>query len=448
MAGLAARTAGESVLARLRRGDEDPETAVVRAERYVELLGRSKGALMKVGQLMSFVSLGSAMPEENRALFEAAMSKLQANAPPMAPELAAQVLESELGAGPDALFAAFDPIPLAAASIGQVHAGRLHDGTEVAVKIQYPGVAAAIDADLRNTELIAVLLQLVRSFVPGVTRLDPRAIADEISERVLEELDYVTEAKNQTLFARAYEGHPFIHVPKVVDELSTSRILTQELARGTNWHEALRAERALRDSWGEAIYRFFFGSLRRFGAFYADPHPGNYLFHEDGTVTFLDFGCVKFFSALQVEQLTAVIKSVARQNADGIREALITTGVFDSASAPSPEEVAEWYRGPLEFFEGPQPVTLNRERLAASIRAQYSPVGPSGSVVRRMQTPGEWVFLSRIDLGLLSVLTALEATNDWLAIEEEMDFAGPPATEWGRRDATFWAARAAPAFSR
>jgi predicted unusual protein kinase regulating ubiquinone biosynthesis (AarF/ABC1/UbiB family) len=436
------------VLARLRRRNEDPEESIVRAERYVELLGRSKGALMKVGQLMSFVSLGSAMPEENRAVFEAAMSKLQANAPPMAPELAAKVLKSELGQEPHLLFAEFDPVPLAAASIGQVHAARLHDGTEVAVKVQYPGVAAAIDADLRNTELIAVLLQLVRSFVPGVTRLDPRAMAEEISARVLEELDYVAEARNQTLFANAYDGHPFIHVPKVVPELSTAKVLTQELMRGAGWHDALNAERALRDSWGEVIYRFFFGSLRRFGAFYADPHPGNYLFHDDGTVTFLDFGCVKYFSTEQVAQLTAVIKAVARQNPEGIREAMIANGVFDRSVAPPADEIAEWYRGPLEFFEGPQPVTLTRERLAQSIRAQYSPIGPSGGVVRRMQTPSDWVFLSRIDLGLVSVLAALGATNDWLAIEEEMDFGASPATEWGRQDACFWANRAAPAFRR
>ena len=229
----------------------------------------------------------------------------------MAPELASEVIEAELGAPPETLFAEFARRPLAAASIGQVHSARLHDGRKVAVKVQYPGAGAAIAADLKNTELIAVFIQLLRSFVPGLTRSDPRAFAAEITARISEELDYRVEASNQLLFAAAYRGHPFFHVPEVVEDLSTRRVLTQELSEGMSWPEALLCDQALRDQWSESIFRFVFGSIRRLKAFNADPHPGNYHFHEDGSVTFLDFGCVKHLSDTQAAGITEIIRSAS-----------------------------------------------------------------------------------------------------------------------------------------
>ena len=431
---LVARTAGESVVDRLRRKDPDPETLVRRADRYVELLGRSKGALMKVGQLMSFVTLSTAVPDESRATFQAAMGRLQAEAPPMAFELAAEMIRADLGERPEVLFEEFDPVPLAAASIGQVHAATTRDGQRVAVKVQYPGVAAAIEADLKNTELLAVLFQLMRSFVPGA-HFDMRSMAVEITARVSEELDYVNEARNQMFFADAYAHHPFFRIPRVRPEYSSRHVLTQEFATGLRWADALGADKHLRDSWAEVLYRFYFGSLRMLGAFYADPHPGNYFFHEDGTVTFLDFGCVKYFPPERVALLTDVIKAVVSNDRAALRQAFVAQGAFDDTTGPSADEIAEWYAGPLLFFHDPQPVTLSTERLAEAIRTQYSPFGSSGTVVRRLRTPGDLVFLSRIDLGLISLMAELEATNDWLAVGMEMDFDAPPATELGRRHA-------------
>jgi predicted unusual protein kinase regulating ubiquinone biosynthesis (AarF/ABC1/UbiB family) len=438
VAGMAARTAGESVLARLRRVEPTPEEYARRAERYVELLGRSKGALMKAGQLMSFVSFTASVPEENRALFQAAMSRLQTSAPPMAPELATEVVELELGQAPERLFAEFDASPLAAASIGQVHAARMHDGTPVAVKIQYPGVGAAIAADLKNTELLGVMFQLMRSFVPGLTRSDPRSMAAEISERITEELDYRIEARNQTLFADAYRGHPFIHVPRVMTELSSERVLTQELATGARWNEALQAPEDLRNTWAEVIHRFFFGGMRRLNAFYADPHPGNYLFREDGGVSFLDFGCVKHFTPAQIADFTDIVRSIVGDDPEALREVFVRQGVFDDRTGPSAEDIVQWYRGPFELFTSPQPFLVTPEWLARMIEVQYSPTGPSGSVVRSLQPPGEFVFLSRIDLGLMSVLAELRACHDWRAIEQEMDFGAGPATALGEAEAAFW----------
>ncbi|MGA9876903.1 MAG: AarF/ABC1/UbiB kinase family protein, partial [Solirubrobacteraceae bacterium] len=282
LAALTARTAGEAVVVGLRSkltGTDSTEFHVRTAERYTELLGRSKGALMKAGQMFSFMSLGPVVGEEFQSTYQAALTRLRNDAPPMAPELARETLERELGRPTESAFAEFDWEPLAAASIGQVHAARLHDDRAVAVKIQYPGVAAAIRADLQNSELLATFIGLIGGLSPRKLSLNPREAAQELSARITEELDYRAEATNQADFAELYRGHPFIHIPEVIGELCTDRVLTQELMQGRSWSEALTAEQELRDSWAEAIHRFIYGTYHYFYMSNADPHPGNYLFH-------------------------------------------------------------------------------------------------------------------------------------------------------------------------
>ena len=202
---------------------------------------------------------------------------------------------------------------MAAASIGQVHAAHLPDGREVVVKVQYPGVGDAIRADLQNTELIASFARLAAKLSPIRITADPTAIAEEITERITEELDYRIEAANQTEFRAHYEGHPFIRIPEVVPELSTERVLVMDHHDGLRWTAALEQPQELKDTWGEVINRFVFGSLYDFGAFNADPHPGNYLFHDDGGVTFLDFGCVKRFSPEQVAAMRRISQAGLRR---------------------------------------------------------------------------------------------------------------------------------------
>jgi predicted unusual protein kinase regulating ubiquinone biosynthesis (AarF/ABC1/UbiB family) len=200
LVGMAGRTAGEAVVASLRRNGAERFHARA-AERYAEMLGRSKGVLMKAGQILSFVTVGAAVPAEYRTLYQSTLARLQDSAPPMPAELAASVVEEELGAPPDALFAEFAAEPLAAASIGQVHAATMHDGRRVAVKVQYPGVEEAIRADLRNTELLATFFSLARTLAPDLTRVDVRALAREVADRIGEEIDYRAEARNQAEFA-------------------------------------------------------------------------------------------------------------------------------------------------------------------------------------------------------------------------------------------------------
>ena len=443
--GLTARTAGEAVVQSLRQrvrsgsaDDKQMEFHARTAERYTELLGHSKGVLMKVGQMLSFVSLGRAVPPEYQSLYRQALGRLQADAPPMAPELAAATFEAEVGRRPETVFAEWSPEPLAAASIGQVHAARLADGRRVAVKIQYPGAEQAIRNDLKNDELLTTFFSLLKAISPGLLRTDVRAIADEVSERIIEELDYERERANQAEFAAAYEGHPFVHVPDVIPELSTRRVLTQDLVEGIPWSKALEAPQDLRDRWGEVVFRFSIGSLRRLCLFNADPHPGNYLFHEDGTVSFLDFGCVRRFEPAQVAQMREMVSAVGRRDAERAWRAWVDMGALDPADGPGPQEILDWAAASFRLLLAEQPFTVTPEYVAEAVAAEYSPTGPSGRVLRSMTIPAHLTFLSRIDTGIQAVLGELHATGHWLAIQREYDEHAPPVTELGIAEAPFW----------
>src|SRR4029077_16133267 len=181
---------------------------------------------------------------------QAALATLQADVPPMAPSLAEGVVRSELGDEPSHLFLDWNPIPVAAASIGQVHRAVLPDGRKVAVKVQYPGIAEALRADLQNAQM---LIRMAKALARG---LDAKAAAEELKERVLEELDYEYEAQNQRTFARAYRGHPFIYVPDVISRLSRRRVLVTEWVDGHGFDYVKQQPQDQRDRFGEIVFRF------------------------------------------------------------------------------------------------------------------------------------------------------------------------------------------------
>jgi predicted unusual protein kinase regulating ubiquinone biosynthesis (AarF/ABC1/UbiB family) len=447
LAALSARTAGEAVVAGLRSkltGADSTEFHVRTAERYAELLGHSKGALMKAGQMLSFVSAGPAVPAELQSIYRTALSRLQDDAPPMAPELARAVLEHELGRRTESAFAELDWTPLAAASIGQVHAARLHDGREVAVKIQYPGVAEAIRADLKNAELLATFLSLaIGGLFPRRSRLDFRSAAREVSLRIVEELDYRLEATNQAEFAAHYRGHPFIHVPEVVGELCTERVLTQELVRGLSWSDALSAGQELRDQWAEAIHRFTYGSHYRLHFFNTDPHPGNYFFHEDGSVSFLDFGSVKRLRSEQVEMLVAIYRACFRGDVLGTWRASVEAGVWRSSDPVTPEEVFAYWRQDNELTWAEGRFVITPDCVARGIERRYSPTGPSANALRYIGMPTEYTFLARAEIGMTSVIAQLRAGNDWRSFAAEYCEDAAPVTAMGKLDHAFFADRGA-----
>jgi predicted unusual protein kinase regulating ubiquinone biosynthesis (AarF/ABC1/UbiB family) len=446
LAALSARTAGEAVVVGLRSkltGADSTEFHVRTAERYAELLGRSKGALMKAGQALSFVTAGPAVPDEFQSIYRAALARLRDEAPPMAPELARAVLERELGQRTESLFAQFEWEPLAAASIGQVHAAELHDGRAVAVKIQYPGVAAAIRADLRNGELLSTFLGLIFGLSPGKSSFDLRGAAREMSTRITEELDYRLEAANQTEFADIYRGHPFIHVPEVIGELCTDRVLTQELVQGKSWSEALTCEQELRDSWGEAIYCFVYATNMRFCLFNADPHPGNYLFHDDGSVSFLDFGCVKRLEREQVDVMIAIGRACLRGDVLGTWRACVEGGFCRSTDPVTPEEVYAFWRESWELWWAEQPFTVTPECAARWIGHKYSPTGPSANVFRYLTASPEYTTMGRIELSASSLIGELRATCYWGSMAAVFLEGAAPFTAMGKLDHAFFAERQA-----
>jgi len=442
LAAISARAAGDGVVDVLRRrlkGERGAslEFHVRNAERYADLLSRSKGVLMKVGQILSFVDTSAVLEGQYGEAYRAALASLQADAEPMEPVLVAAVVESELGRPPEEVFADFCPEPIAAASIGQVHAARLHDGTEVAVKVQYPGVADAISDDLANTELLFTFVKIAKGVVPQARNFDVRAVADEIAERIAEEVDYGIELANQMEFAAHYRGHPFARVPEVFPELSSDRVLTMEMVHGRRWTEIDDVDQALRDRWGEVVYRFFFGSVARFGMFNADPHPGNYLFHDDGTVTFLDFGCVKRLSPTAQRGFFDMPAAAIDNDADRLLGVWIEQGFTRAENPPPADKALVWSRRNFAALHQPQPFTFTPEFVSQLLGHLAS---MDKDVMRHVTMPRDFVFTNRIFIGLYSILGALRATADWRAIFQE-DVTGQPTTELGRLEADFFAAR-------
>jgi predicted unusual protein kinase regulating ubiquinone biosynthesis (AarF/ABC1/UbiB family) len=438
LAGLAARQGIGRVAGKLTRDEQKQLDRFTReAERYVAVLGDMKGVAMKVGQLVSFLDAG-AIPEQHRPVYQQIVGALQADAPPMPFETVRDVLEVELERPVEDVFAWIGELPIAAASIGQVHAARLPDCREVVVKVQYPGVGGAIRADLQNTALLASFASLGAKLSPIRVTADPTAIVEEVTERITEELDYRIEAANQTEFRNHYEGHPFIRIPEVVAELSTERILVMDHHDGLRWTAALEQPQDLKDTWGEVIHRFVFGSLYDFGAFNADPHPGNYLFHDDGGVTFLDFGCVKRFSSEQVAAMRRISAAVFEDDdADALFESFVDLGCIPRTTKLQPQRVFDWWAPIWDPGRGESPpFTFTPEFAAWVMERNFDAFGEWRDVARGMgigRESKDWTFLTRIQLGLYSVLGALNASRAWRAIHDELRKGDEPRTDLGQQ---------------
>ena len=404
--GVYAGTAARKTFASAeRRAELDRSRELATAQQVADELGHMKGALMKLGQMASYLDEG--LPEPLRQ----ALSQLQSNAPPMATHLVVATVEAELGRPIGELFVEFDPEPIAAASIGQVHRAIVIDpvtGAEraVAVKVQYPGIGEAIESDLKNADLLGTILR------QGFGGLDPDEMVDEIKLRLTEELDYRIEARNQQGFAEDFRGHPFIRIPEVLPTLSTERVLTSELVVGFGWQELLERPQAERDRAGEIIFRFVFRSLYGLGAFNGDPHPGNYIFHDDGTVTFLDFGLVKHFTPTEMDTFASMVEAAAvEHDAAKFRGILESAGMLRPDAPVSTEDVGEYFshfynavrerRGDdlderVREFDRPahvrpqqpdQPVRDGAPRVRVHPADQPRPVRPAGRAAGPRQLP-------------------------------------------------------------
>ena len=431
-AGFAVHKARRVFASAERQAELDQAFELRTAEQVAEALGGMKGAFMKLGQMASYLDIG--LPDHARA----ALADLQQNAPPMSAELAAGVIERELGAPPDIAFAEWDPVPLASASIGQVHRAITHDDRAVAVKVQYPGVDQAIEADLEAAGLVFGAMGLAFSgFEPG-------PLVDEIRARVVEELDYENEARNQQLFADSYRNHPFIHVPDVVTGLSTARVLTTDLAEGVRFDVMEGWDQAQRDLAAEAIYRFVFRSLYRLRAFNGDPHPGNYLFQPDGRVTFLDFGLVKHFTEPEIGVFGDMIQAmVIEGDTARYRRIIEQIGLLKPGAPVSDQQVHEYFSHFYEFVMHDEVVTITPQWSTDAVSRYFDPSGPYGPVIKAANLPASFVIIQRINLGLMAILGDLHATGNFRGIAEELWpwVDGPPASPMGEAEAAWLASR-------
>ncbi len=430
-------TAGAGYLGSRVRGwtsgpEAERELHVATAEQIVALLGSMKGAAMKLGQVASFVDVD--LPDELRDAYQEVLSGLRSSAPPVDADAIAQVIAEDFGAPPEEVFAHWEREPLASASIGQVHRARLPDGTRVVTKVQYPGVAEAVEADLDNAISFAPLARVVSP------HLDVDALVAEVRERLHDELDYQREARYQQAFRDRYEGHPAIGVPRVHHDWCRPRVLVVDEVRGRSF-DAITAEadQDTRDRVGELLFRFVFGSLHRFRLFHGDPHPGNYVLDDDGTLWVLDFGSVKVFPRWARDALEDVIRAVV----DGDRATLIASlrqaGFVPEGAELDWDRLERWFAALHRPILRDEPFTYTSEYATWVMRETTDLREGAVDALRRMALPADYLLLNRVLLGVNSLLGRLRCTGNWHRIAAELRGDGPPATPLGEAEAAFLA---------
>jgi predicted unusual protein kinase regulating ubiquinone biosynthesis (AarF/ABC1/UbiB family) len=418
-----------------KAGEAMDARALEAAERMVDVLGTMKGAAMKIGQLASFIDT-EFIPEEYRELYQEKLSKLRSEAPAMPWKKVKDVLEEEWDGEPvEELFEDFEHEATAAASIGQVHRAVLPDGRKVAVKVQYPGIAEALRADLQNAQM---LMRMAKALAPG---LDARAAAEELKERVLEELDYEFEAQNQRTFSRAYRGHPFIYVPDVVTRLSRRRVLVSEWVDGHGFDYVKEQSQDGKDRFGEIVFRFCFGSIYHLQHFNADAHPGNYLLMDDGKVAFLDFGMTKQLDKEQIELEVTAIAAAFDNDPERLRMALHDLGFVHKPERVDAERLMEHVRAVGGWYMEDREVTIDSQLVMNAISAVTDPRSGFYDLMRRENIPANELMGRRMETGVLAVLGQLKATRNWYAIGREWWFGDEPATELGRQEWAYFEAR-------
>jgi predicted unusual protein kinase regulating ubiquinone biosynthesis (AarF/ABC1/UbiB family) len=403
------------------------------AEQILTVLGTMKGAAMKLGQMLSFVDLGI-VPPEARPEFQRKLAALRDSAPQVPFPRMMRVLEQNIGRPRGAVFAEFDAAPIGVASIGQVYRAVLHDGRAVAVKVQYPGVASAVRADLKNLHLV---LRILRRSVPG---LDADSLAGELRVRIGEEVDYVREAANQRHFAALFRGHPFIAVPEVVDELCGEQVLVTELVEGIGFEGIAAADGATRDRVGEALYRFFLGTLYRRGEFSGDPHPGNFMLGADGRVAVFDFGLVKRMAPASVALELACQRAAAEGEAAELHRLMSAAGIFPAPDRIDPQDLLSYVHDAIGWYLTDATLELTPEMASEALIDSALPRSQHFRRFRHQHLPPEHALARRLDLFTLAVLGQLRARANWHRIAREWMYGDPPATELGQLEAAFAAA--------
>ena len=402
------------------------------AEQILEVLGNMKGAAMKGGQVASFIDTG-AFPEEVQERIQAKLVELRDSAPQVSFKDMKKVIESELGEKLADAFAEFDEQALAAASIGQVYRATLHDGRDVAVKVQYPGVAQAVRSDLQNLGLI---MRVAKRIAPA---MDAKAMTAEIKERLSDELDYEQEAQAQRAFARAFRGHPFVVIPDVVTDLSREKVLVTEWVEGKGFEEIKELDQEARNRYGEMIFRFFFGSMHRNAHFSGDPHPGNFRFMPDGRIAFLDFGMTKTLGRDHIADEAKVLRLGMEGDAQGLFDQLASMGFFDpDDEIMQPDRVLEHFQAVTSWYVFDREVTIDKEVVAQVLIDFGDPRSDYWEMMRHENLPPDALLGRRTEGLTVGVLGQLRCTANWHRIWREWLYGEEPTTPLGEQEAEYY----------
>ncbi len=437
-AGQAARQLGTRTT-NLARGEEGKQKALERrhvesAEQIVAALGTMKGAAMKLGQVMSFLDVGL-VPEEYREEFQRKLGELRDAAPKVRFSDMRKVIESELAESLSEAFAEFDETPVAAASIGQVYRARLHDGREVAVKVQYPGVAQAVRADMQN---LGMILRLLKRIAPG---LDVKSTAEEVRGRIGEELDYELEAQNQRSLSRIFRGHPFIVVPEVVTSLTREKVIVTEFVRGIGFDAIKQLDQATRDRVGEIVFRFYFGCMYRHHQFSGDPHPGNFLLMDDGRIAFLDFGLFKVMPADLLEIELACQRAGHAGDGDELKRIWTETGFLKRPENFRADKLLAQFRDATWWYVLDEEIALEPEIATQVMIDMSDPRSEHFGQMRHETLPADHLFGRRVEMLTLAVISQLRARLNFHRIAREWIYGDEPVTELGRAETDFYTAR-------
>ncbi len=383
----------------------------VAAERTAEVLGRMRGLAAKVGQIASYVD--GVIPEGSREVYEKALSGLRDSAMTSSFSGVRATLEEDLGAPVERLFSEIEEAPFASASIGQVHRARLPDGRAVAVKVQHAGIHNAVESDLKSAGMLEPLAALAHG-----GKVNSKQVMEEMAARLREELDYRLEAERQTHFRKVHEGDPKIRIPEVIATHSGPRVLTSELVQGVSLEQAAERSVGERTAFAETLWRFVFKGNLVGGVFNADPHPGNYLFAEDGVVHFLDFGCCEPITG----ERQAHARGLHRAAIDGDEDAFARFAAkLLHTQGGAWEKLAVGYSrlcfSPI--FDAPFKIT---RPFAASLVTRLKEIGKQARSLPKgehVPVPKGMVFMNRLQFGFYSVLARLDVEVDYREVERQ-----------------------------
>lgn len=400
MAGLAAKVAGERYFGIKIEREEH-------AQALMQALGSLKGPLMKVGQILA--TIPEALPPE----YSRAFQELQADAPPMGWPFVRRRMKAELGADWESKFKSFEKEAAAAASLGQVHIAHDHDGNKLACKLQYPDMQSAIQADLNQLKIIfGIYERYDKAIKTG-------HIHDELSARLFEELDYELESRHCKLYAHMLRDEKGVHVPEVIDTLSTDRLLTSTWMDGKKILSYKDAPIEQRNEIAMNMFRAWYVPLYYYGVIHGDPHLGNYTVRDDRSINLLDFGCVRVFPARFVGGVIDLYHALMENDIPRAVHAYETWG-FNGLNKEQIETLNIWARFLYDPVMDNNVRVLGHADGAVYGRDKAQEVHKKLKEVGGVTVPREFVFMDRAALGLGSVFIHLNAEINWYKLFNEL----------------------------